>query len=1035
MVVALREQPAKKSKLSLFRLRKSSSQSNTNTQPSSLQNSSSYHDNSIPRSNPAQTYSGYPPSAQDSTPRQAHPHVASTQNSIVRSARQAASQGTPPVIPVHYQFPEASNMPANYHWSSTSEHAQHYSDQDSEQHHYHRTRADSFPLQGFIHSADAPTSAANNFGRPNLPALARIQTDVAPSSKHSRQRSHFSIPDVIVTTCEEEGEEEVVELQIPPNKRRSYVLRDAGEDRLQDHTSIKKSSSGFVRRPAPLIQFNADEIKRIGMSRSGSNHSIGSSPVSPTTTASATSPSTPSSSASSSLSKASTAKRTRKSSFPLLFGRKSLDSSRSQPLVDQANAQEPLPFSSITPASAPPMGAHSFTASQPAGLLFSSHESGPISAPPSRSIFTRAIAGLPSPPITPTSPPRQLSKKEIKAKAKEELALIKELERVDKLVKQHDVKARKAQEKAEAKERKRAAKLAQVNQQFHQQGEETRPSVDTACGNAQSQGMHAGRSGRKTIFQAATKASATAGLARRTSIRGTPEPRSFVGERRGSEPILSKTPAPLESRVDAAIPFSIDLPASERLPFTEPRAAPRPIITNTSLDNDRFGSIPQNGPTSPPKDTHRRPSLSKDTWPSRPMRPAPPVPVSNIAPLTLVKDTSQIYPVVDAETSMGEDPDETQGWNRQSWSELNSGFTGPLPSLIHTSGMSGSSRTVGGGERENDEMDEQQNARMARRASVQRVLALSNLESGILQQRASVRKRGSQQYLKRRSSHLDGGQDAVAVQDGIGGNGGKRSSVTSDGRRRSFIRSMGDDEGWKVVEDEVARLDDSVMAQADLTSAPRSDDWLEDEEEEKGEQEVRIAASQSMEIEVDLVLADLRAAQQADHLRKHASEASASGERTPTQETVKDPFSTSTSSKLQKSPPRPNRSTRRCTEPQTATKPTTTTREETGHASSISSSEDSFCSHDSATDTADTDTENEKEKEKEKKGAESFSRRLSPHHHDLNEKEDLSSKKVHCDGGKLEDGKKSEFRLSLTLAPLQLQPLDLFAAVQQGGKF
>ncbi|SPO30994.1 uncharacterized protein UTRI_05370_B [Ustilago trichophora] len=947
MVVALREQQPKKSKLSLFRLGKSSSKSNSNTQPSSFQRSTDHHDNSIPRSSAAPSYSGYSPSAEESTPRQPHRHVPSTKSSIVTSSRQAASEGAPAVIPVHYQYPEASNLPANYHWSSSSESTQHYSDQDSEHHHYHRTRADSLPLQGFVHPAEAATSPANNFGRPNLPALARIQTDMAPSSKHSRQRSHFSIPDVIVTTCEEEGEQELVQLEIPPNKRRSYVLRDAAEDRLQDHRSNKKSSSGFVRRPAPLIHFNDDEIKNIGMTRSGSNHSIASSPVSPSTTVSATSPSTPSSSASSSLSKASTTKRTRKSSFPLLFGRKSLDSSRSQGAVQQTNVEEPLPFSSITPASAPPMGADSFHSDQPGGLLFSSHESGPVSAPPSRSIFTRAMSGLPSPPITPTWPPRQLSKKEIKAKAKEELALIKELERVDKLVKQHDVKARKAQEKAEAKERKRAAKLAQANQQFHLQGGETRPSMDT-CGSAQSQGMPAGRLARKTIFQAATKASATAGLARRTSIRGAPEPRSFVGERRGSEPTLSRTPAPVNSRVDAATPFSIDLPASERLPFTEPRAAPRPILTNTSLDNYRFGSSPQNGSASPSKQTPRRPSPSKDISPPRPMRPAPPVPATNIAPLTFVKDTQHVHPdVVDAETSIGEDADETRGWDRQSWSELNSGFTGPLPSLIQTSG---SSHMVGG-ERGTEEMDrvlamdeQRKNARMARRASVQRVLALSDVESGILQKRSSVRKRGSQQYLKRRSSHLDGGVDVFGVEGETGGCSSKRSSLTSDGRRRSFIRSMADDEGWKVVQD-AARPDDSVVVQPDL-SEPEWDDWIEDEEREEG----RIPASQSMEIEVDMVLADLRAAQQADHVRRTAQDGS--GERTPTQETVKDPFASTSSVQVAKSSssssstsssPRSNRPTRR-------NQPV----KDTHHTPSNSYSSNSSCSHSSGTQTTTT---------------------------------------------------------------------------------
>lgn len=984
MVVALREQASKKSKLSLFRLGKSS------PKPSTL--------------------------VQDSTPRHATRQMPSDKRSIVRSARQAASEGAPAIIPVHYQYPEASNLPANYHWSSNAEPNQRESDDDEEGvQSYRRTRADSLPLQGFVHPAAEEATPAH-VGRANLPALARIQTDMAPSSKHSRQRSHFSIPDVIVTTCEEEGEQEVVEIQIPPNKRRSYVLRDAGEDSWQDHRSSKKSTSGFARRPAPLIKFDEEEIRHIGMTRSGSVASIGSSPISPTT--SVTSPSTPSSSASSSLSKASTAKRTRKSSFPLIFGRKSLDTSRSQ-VAGPTLVEEPLPMTPTTPASAPPLGTDSFGVGQPGGLLFSSHDSAPASAPPSRSIFARAISAIPSPPVTPTSPPRSLSKKEIKAKAKEELALIKELERVDKLVKQHDVKARKAQEKAEAKGRKRAAKLAQINQQFHQQAGETRPSMDTFS-SAQSQTMPASRTApRKTIFQAATKATATAGLARRTSIRGAQEARSFAGERRGSEPILSKSSAPVESRAHVATPFSIDLPASERLPFTEPRAAPQPKIAALPLQQLPCASVPATATTSPTKAVNSRSSLSKDTSPPRPVRPAPPVPVQS--------EPKAASDIADGETSIGDDLEEAHGWSRQSWSELNSGFSGPLPSLIHPS-SSGSISTVATTRAEQPEsedadqvieLNEQRSARMARRASVQRVLALSDVEGGMLQKRASLRKRGSQQYLKRRSSHLDG-IDVLARSES-GGYSSKRSSLASDGRRRSFIRQVGEDEGWKVVddEDEAAKPDHSVMAQPDL-SGPKWHDWVEEDE--------RLPVSQSMEVEVDLVLADLRAAQRADHLRRHAQEGS--GERTPTQESVQDPFSSSKTSRP--SPPRPDRSTRR-------TGPSSPT-EASGHSSSISSA-DSFTSGSSGTGTAATVADAAAAdlpvgKDVGGEAAICFSRPFSPQHQgrfSIDEKENAEPVSPRSGKGAKMESAKSEFRLSPALAPLQLQPLDLFSGVE--GKF
>lgn len=951
----------------------------------------------------------------DATPRQAPREVPATKSQIVRSTRQAVSEGSPSIVANRHRYPESSDRFEDHGWPSRT-------DTDGERPPHHapgeyygqgrqRTRADSLPLRSLVPAvAAAPTSDGS--GRPTLPALARIQTEFAPS-RHSRQRSHFSIPDVIVTACEEEGEEEVVELQIPPNKRRSYVLRDAAEEPQDHHRSNKKSTNGFVRRPAPLIQFNSDEIKTIGMVRSGSVPSIASSTNSPTTPD--PSPSSPPSSASSSLSKASTTKRSRKSSFPLLFGRKSLDSSRSN-AIDHIYVEEPLPF---TPTS--PFPASSVVAGQPDGLIFSANDSAPMN-PPSRGVFTRGVGGLPSPPVTPTSPSRPLSKKEMKAKAKEELALIKELERVDKLVKQHDVKARKVQEKADAKERKRTAKLAQINQQFtHQRGTETRPSTDTYS-SARSQTMPAERSFRKTIFQVSTKASASGGLARRTSVRGASELRSFASERRGSEPVLSNAAKSEESRAHITTPFSIDLPTSERLPFSEPRAAPRPKVSSHSSQPLAQGPTRATEPMSPIK-AMRRSDFSKESSPPRPLRPAPPVPTQSVAPLSFVKDAepecdNNVWPeVVDGETSLGEDSDETRGWNRQSWSELNSGFTGQLPSLI--SSGAGSSGHAGidvarGTEEAEDvfETDVQCTARIARRASVQRVLALSDAEGGILQKRASLRKRGSQQYLKRRSSHMDGFD--VLAHGRAGECSSKRSSAASDAKRRSFIRHLGDDRGWTVVDGagELSRPDDSIVAQPDLSGA-RWDEWVE---EHDGMTDLAQSSSvrEKMEVEVDLVLADLRAAQHTDRLRKQSYHAhDGSGERTPTQESVKDPFATRTVRKP--SPPRPSRSSHRKNY-----SPSSPTKECSPHSSSTSSA-DSFSSNSSGTGTtAATVAE-----------PVCFSRPFSPQHRSRISLEQGEGKENPVQStGSGKEGRRSDFRLSLALAPLQLQSMDLFGSTE-----
>lgn len=946
MVVALREQTPKKSKLSLFRIGKSS----TKTAPAAEPEQPSHPSNTYPRS------------AEHSTPRNAAAPTSSGR--ISRSIRQAASEGASAGIAVHYQYPESSNLPNNYHWSSSSEASQQRSEAEEEQH-YRRTRADSLPLQGFVHPADAAV-AEDKFVRSNWPALAKIQTDViAPSAsgKHYRTRSHFSIPDVIVTTCEEEGEKQLVEISIPPSKRRSYVLREGGSNADEDRSSKKKSAGGFGSRarPAPLIQFEADEIK--GMSRSGSANSLSSSPISPTSTT-GTSTSSPSS-ASSSLSKGSTmGKRIRKTSFPMLFGRKSLDSARANVKQQQGYVDEPLPFTPTSPGS------------QPDGLLFSSHEGGSVSAPLSKSIFGRSVTGLPSPPVTPTSPSRLLTKKEIKAKAKEELALIKELERVDKLVKQHDVKAKKAQEKAEAKERKRAAKLTQVNLEFHQQGA-ARPSIDTTS---------SAKTLRKTIFQASTRATSTSGLARRTSVRGAPVPevRTFVGERRGSEPILSNAP---EARSNVSTPFSIDLPESERLPFSQPRAAPLPNIFSTPQPFAQAAGHQTSAPAP------ISPTKSKSSSPPRPSRPAPAPPLQpDIAPLNLTKDTQ--LEGTEAETSISEDPDDTQSWNRRSWSELNSGLSsGPLPSLIQPTV---SSSTI------DEEEEEERDARRARRASVQRVLALSDANGVVLQKRASLRKRGSQQYmLKRRSSHME----SVDASDN------KRSSAASL-RRRSLIRKVGDEEGWKVVDaEEERRADERVIAQPDLSATKW--DWVEEEEEQgrrqQNQQRQTLITGERMEVEVDLVLADLRAAQHADEVRKHGKEGS--GEKTPTQETVNDPFAVA-SRKV--SPPRPNRAVRR----------EVSKEDGTGHSSSISSS-DSFGSDSSGTGTAATMVDAAGKSVDE--GMVCFSRPFSPQHQigrfSIDDEKENEGRGIKVESGK--GSKDSQFRLSLALAPLQ--PLDLFS--------
>ncbi len=743
MVVAIREQQPKKSKLSLFRLGKASTKPTAQSPPNS---NSHQHGNTTDLPYPDR---GSCSSDQDSTPRQLPRGVNSLPSRNPQKARQAAREDDPIVVPVHVQFPQSADLSLNYDWASSSEDRDSPHD-DAKQH--RRARADSVSRR----KHDGPTASSEQMTRPRGPTPPQIHIDTSSAWKHSRQRSHFSIPDVIVTGCEEEGEEEIVEVQIPPNKRRSYVLSEPTEERGRESRVAKKSSSGFIRRPAPLISFGSDEMRSMRMARSGSDPSISSnSTVSPTESV-----------ASSSLSKGSSAKRSRKPSFPNLFGRKSLDSARTSG-AGQAYTVEPLPISPTTPTSAPIIGGDSYRSGQPDGLLFSSH-----TPSPSRPTFSRSASGLPSPPVTPTSPtPRVASKKELKAKAKEELALLKKLQHADKLVKQHDTKARKAQEKAEIKERKRAAKLALVNEEFHRPSMELRSSFE---------GFDSGpyppmpaRTGRQTVFQASTKASS--GVARRTSIRNAAEVRSLAGERRGSEPTVPISSGPTGPRGIVG-PKSMDLPDSERLDFTQPRPAPRPNL-----------------PSSSPQQSHIHPNLPRESSPPRPTRPAPPIPASSALA------SNEAAAGDEGEISLSEDAD-TQAWDRMNWSDFSSGLGGPLPSLLPSS----CSSTVG----------------VSKRSSVPRLPADG----------ASLSKR-------------------VSLKQGRDGESASRRSSKASVRRRSFIRTLSADEGWHVVtadEDELAGVDDSIVAQPDL-SLTRWDDWIESEK--------------SAEDEVDVVLADLCAQQ------------------------------------------------------------------------------------------------------------------------------------------------------------------------------
>ncbi|PWN40971.1 hypothetical protein IE81DRAFT_198559 [Ceraceosorus guamensis] len=240
-----------------------------------------------------------------------------------------------------------------------------------------------------------------------LPAQgARPRQDSAPAAgvRHLRARSHFSIPDVVVTSCEEEGEQQHFEVKVPIAKRRSFVIAQP-KDQINpaSPTRPKPSSPKRVQPPRtrtePLIKLDLD-IAHL-TSKDGGMSGSPTAAVGPTHSP----PSTVSSSSGE-------VKRARKVSLPLLWG----GGSKKTEEDGKGVYEQPSPPSS-------------------AG----------------------SVATLPGASRFPVPTKSIMSKKEARAKAKEEQSLMKELEKVDKMVREHDRKMQKEMAKAKSRERKSAS--------------------------------------------------------------------------------------------------------------------------------------------------------------------------------------------------------------------------------------------------------------------------------------------------------------------------------------------------------------------------------------------------------------------------------------------------------------------------------------------------------------------------------------------------------------------------------------------------
>lgn len=331
----------------------------------------------------------------------------------------------------------------------------------------------------------------------------RPRLDSAPSGtgSHYRSRSHFSIPDIAITSADEEGNEVRYELQLEQAKRRLILSpsksgsdpNDGEHSTSQDQKPAKaaattkakaqlamftfptSSSSGtsaskkktsqapnVTRVPPSINLVNTEGQSRILEASEAAKYPLPLSPTSPSSqgdslqeqqrqmsiiaTGSKTTKQQVNESGSAPVIGTSKfGKRLRKSSLPNLFGKKEREAAN-------AAAMQIMP-SDADPVSNTDSGNRDDGQQYVGGISAISHYNAEVPTSP--------ISQVPSSPTSTMGRPSSttsLTKKEVKQRQKEERNLIKELEKVDKMVRKHDEKAIKARKKAEEKQRKEEKK-------------------------------------------------------------------------------------------------------------------------------------------------------------------------------------------------------------------------------------------------------------------------------------------------------------------------------------------------------------------------------------------------------------------------------------------------------------------------------------------------------------------------------------------------------------------------------------------------
>lgn len=433
-------------------------------------------------------------------------------------------------------------------------------------------------LDGYQHgtSPHSPSHARNH-------AFSRPRSGSAPVG-HNRVRSHFSIPDVMVTGVEEEGEEVHFELRLPADKRRTHLFYPPEQT---DSAPIESELAIYSSQRSPPIlgePFDLEATRK-------QNHQGGSSG---TRTVSNDAAAYSSSQRSPKL----TTKRTRKSSFPLLFGRRGSKDEDKE--ASEASPRHVYPVT-ITDQSVSPYGRAAFASS---GSLPSASSKDSLPSPSSSAPRTPP-ADLTSPPDTPSSSkdcyisrdagmvhptsrtpfdPAQTTGTRKKLN-QEEQALMRDLERVDEMVRSHDAMMRQQRIESSRGSNLSMSADATLNQKKPKRKlpNALKRMTIFSVGSKTTTGSNMSRRNSTQTKKAGTEGSSASPAARpaptrEASVRRKEPPHIIVTSPESSPVRPNRPPSLYASRREAADIQTAHSPTAESIASSRPEIGRKPVI-------------------------------------------------------------------------------------------------------------------------------------------------------------------------------------------------------------------------------------------------------------------------------------------------------------------------------------------------------------------------------------------------------------------------------------------------------------------------